>query len=293
MKWEPNIYFLKIQIAMSTLSLGSSMESNGANAPFQGQKKIVDWLKKVGGVRIMLFTTLLSLLMSVGGIECALGMSAGADSMSTFPVVTVLLIWLGSYLIAAVAVGFILVASVKQKRPMLTPVIACFLSILLVFAGIYYSMACLGDYNDAVVKMVFYSKRYYDPERDLPLSESQRAFRGIENRRWAGLELLAMQKRSAYLQPQDVQGVPLDDLRTAAASLPKPEAVSNTKDLIPLLVDCLHFSTVTITTLGYGDISPQTWYAKMAADLEVLSGVFIVAISVGTYFSRINLPPSA
>jgi len=51
-------------------------------------------------------------------------------------------------------------------------------------------------------------------------------------------------------------------------------------------VDCLHFSCVTITTLGYGDMHPLTWYTKLAVDAEVLLGVGLIAVGLGRLLSR-------
>src|SRR5439155_26548421 len=33
-------------------------------------------------------------------------------------------------------------------------------------------------------------------------------------------------------------------------------------------VDSFHLSCITITTVGYGDITPSAWYAKLLTDLE-------------------------
>lgn len=44
--------------------------------------------------------------------------------------------------------------------------------------------------------------------------------------------------------------------------------------------DLLYFSIVTITTLGYGDISPVTPFAKALVVIEAVAGVFYIAILV-------------
>ena len=49
--------------------------------------------------------------------------------------------------------------------------------------------------------------------------------------------------------------------------------------------DCLYFSVVTFTSLGYGDIAP-TGNARITAGLEVFSGLFLVAILVGKIASE-------
>ncbi|NRD74983.1 two pore domain potassium channel family protein [Shewanella sp. VB17] len=46
-----------------------------------------------------------------------------------------------------------------------------------------------------------------------------------------------------------------------------------------------YFSFVTLTTLGYGDISPQTPFAQVAVYMEAIAGVFYMAIVVASLVS--------
>lgn len=55
-------------------------------------------------------------------------------------------------------------------------------------------------------------------------------------------------------------------------------------------VDSVHFSCITITTVGYGDMHPVAWYAKLLADAEVLLGLGIAVIGLGRHFSPSNKP---
>ena len=55
------------------------------------------------------------------------------------------------------------------------------------------------------------------------------------------------------------------------------------------LGDALYFSVVTVTTLGYGDISPVSGWAKGVASLEALLG-YVLA---GTFLYRLSLAYSA
>ena len=51
------------------------------------------------------------------------------------------------------------------------------------------------------------------------------------------------------------------------------------------IVDCLHFSVETLSTVGYGDITPVTWYAKLAVDVQILMGLGITVLTVGRHFA--------
>ena len=50
-------------------------------------------------------------------------------------------------------------------------------------------------------------------------------------------------------------------------------------------MDAIYFSTVTITTLGYGDISPISQWARALATAEALAGIFLIAILIGLVIS--------
>jgi len=49
--------------------------------------------------------------------------------------------------------------------------------------------------------------------------------------------------------------------------------------------DCMHFSIVTIATLGYGDYRPQS-YARIVAACEVISGIVLMGLFVAKLVSR-------
>ena len=58
---------------------------------------------------------------------------------------------------------------------------------------------------------------------------------------------------------------------------------------IETVVDCIYFSLVTISTLGYGEMLPQTIPAKIVVIAEVILGFVLMAISIGTVISNSEL----
>ncbi len=52
------------------------------------------------------------------------------------------------------------------------------------------------------------------------------------------------------------------------------------------LLDFLHFSFVTLTSLGYGDIVPVSATARALATIEVIVGQFYMTILVAAYLQR-------
>jgi len=62
----------------------------------------------------------------------------------------------------------------------------------------------------------------------------------------------------------------------------KLEEIKNFNDPLSFL----YFSIVTITTLGYGDITPLSIIAKIASSLEVILGITYAVFGVATLFSN-------
>ncbi len=50
--------------------------------------------------------------------------------------------------------------------------------------------------------------------------------------------------------------------------------------------DALYFSVMTITTTGYGDLSPSIWPTRVLAMWEVLSGLLLIAMALAIYLSN-------
>jgi hypothetical protein len=50
-------------------------------------------------------------------------------------------------------------------------------------------------------------------------------------------------------------------------------------------LECVHFSVVTIATLGYGDFRPQS-YGRLVADIEVVLGIVLMGVFISRLVSR-------
>ena len=53
-------------------------------------------------------------------------------------------------------------------------------------------------------------------------------------------------------------------------------------------LNCLYFSTVTFTTLGYGDFRPRKGRSRLVAGIEAFIGAFMMALFVYTFARRIG-----
>src|SRR5437764_15429741 len=46
-------------------------------------------------------------------------------------------------------------------------------------------------------------------------------------------------------------------------------------------LDCFFFSVQTLATVGYGHMYPQTLYAHVVTTVEIMTGVFLLAVMTG------------
>jgi hypothetical protein len=50
-------------------------------------------------------------------------------------------------------------------------------------------------------------------------------------------------------------------------------------------VDCFHYSVVTGSTVGYGDVIPVRWYSKLMADSQILLSLGLTVLGVSRVFA--------
>jgi inward rectifier potassium channel len=55
-------------------------------------------------------------------------------------------------------------------------------------------------------------------------------------------------------------------------------------------LDCFFFSVQTLATVGYGHMYPQTLYAHVITTVEIMTGVFLLAVMTGLIFVRFSRP---
>jgi len=63
---------------------------------------------------------------------------------------------------------------------------------------------------------------------------------------------------------------------------------SNSNRVITRPVEALYFSTVTITTLGYGDMRPMSPFGQKLALLEPLLGFILVILVIGVFLTGVR-----
>ena len=206
----------------------------------------------------------------------------------TGPIATLTLLVLGflALLLPLSLSLLVLYTSLKHhpKSEAAALVLGGYISALLVFASLYYLFVFIGDFIDTRESNSYYQAEVQRirqrPDRE-PRSRqaSERAFSGMSTRLWNGVE----QRHGPLEDPRS--GPPSLETILQHAGSGQPPFDFQAQNRLAVWFDCLHFSTVTITTLGYGDIIPKKWYSKLAADLEVLMGIVFVSLSLGRVLS--------
>src|SRR5436853_7857125 len=55
-------------------------------------------------------------------------------------------------------------------------------------------------------------------------------------------------------------------------------------------LDCFFFSVQTLATVGYGHMYPQTIYGHIVSTIEIMVGLFLLAVMTGLIFVRFSRP---
>jgi hypothetical protein len=65
---------------------------------------------------------------------------------------------------------------------------------------------------------------------------------------------------------------------------PRPRRMSLSRIALAY-VDCFHYSVVTGSTVGYGDVIPVRWYSKLMADFQILLSLGLTVLGVSRVFA--------
>jgi hypothetical protein len=88
--------------------------------------------------------------------------------------------------------------------------------------------------------------------------------------------------------------IPMQGVHPAWRTLPGLQGRSLSLTQIGLAyIDCFHYSVVTGSTVGFGDIHPARWYAKLMTDLQILLSLGLTVLGVSRLFASQGQPPRA
>jgi ion channel len=207
---------------------------------------------------------------------------------SYFPIALLVGAWLFTYVWASWAsiVAIIGAFGRREKSTILSRILISYASLILMFTGLYYSMAFRGDLSDAISKYTHYRHegqlvRAGLRSRVRLLLEDRRAFRGIRERMWSGVDWPKGKTQVQEGYPPEEFEVSLNDSLALSR-----RGIKDVVRFIPearadVFADCLHFSIVTMATLGYGDIVPHSRSVKLTSDFQVISGLVLLVVALG------------
>src|SRR5262245_14162709 len=245
--------------------------------------------RKRSPIRQLVIGVLTSVLLSVFS-SFLLGHYLSGDTL--WPGYIIGLMWLASFVAAAVFVVLAMSMSFRGSDTLTVQVwviLVSYLGGILVFAGLYFSMALMGDREYATAHYNYY-RTYADSfPNEVAAGQiaveafegRQRAFAGIDARLWGTLDDDLPLKSLEFQKNPQAYRVGLARTRSFKdVAVFKPEAVWE------VLLDCQHLSVMTMATVGYGNIPPNTWYAKLATNLEALTGTSLLVVALALLLGR-------
>lgn len=199
--------------------------------------------------------------------------------------VAALVLTLGVVLMPVFLVWSVWSCFLQPRKRGVQMVAVSYVGMILGFAAIYYVMEYLANTDRQLER---YRNGSMGNTQPLSLSDDDvHAFRGIKGQFYSlkpgFIDLVAqrfMEERHG--------GIPKVTAITVIDEYPsfRSAVVFNSGQRLFIFIDCLHFSVVAITTVGFGDITPATWYAKLATDVEILSGIAVLSLAIGVILSK-------
>jgi hypothetical protein len=204
------------------------------------------------------------------------------DSIPLEFIVIVLLLLIPLSLFYAIIHVIHLTLTGASRNLQLGSVLLSYTAVIVVFSGFFYFQCSIGDLKESMAEYRYYEK-LRTPAMQNPVKKygnalrrtaSLRAFQGISPAMWRGIG----DKVAGW--PEEAGPPPVEKL-LEASRFPLTEVISfNHQAKVPVFLDCLYFSAVTITSTGFGDITPLGRFAKMLVVIESVSGVVLVAIGI-------------
>ena len=183
-----------------------------------------------------------------------------------------------------------------RSRTRLQYLMAGYLYAIISFAGLYFLLIFVCDYLDAAGDYRWYRGAVLQASPDELqhiIGEGLRApggkaFRGMDSELWNGIESWDLPAHRDWLRGGRPAGpVPLDRIFAAVRGETEQAVLYRGDQTWRVYGDCLYLSAITVATVGYGDISPANFPAKLLVALEVLMGQLIVFIGLGAVFSNL------
>ncbi len=239
--------------------------------------------------RPIILWTLFSLLVSVTFVEVF-----GRTVETTIATIWTFLLGIALLvaLITPLATVFLALRRIfkpQEKRKHIMIILLSYISLIICFGGSYYTMSAFSDRVDAREKHAYYEQKanYVDPFGKIVVRRDSRAFSGINTRLWSGVDWPDYQGN----QLRDEQRSPVSPADMILAARKPLDKISNFQydERFSVFASTLYFSVVNMTTLGFGDITPKTWFARLTSNIQVLTGLvlfyFGISMVIGNWWA--------
>lgn len=187
----------------------------------------------------------------------------------------------------------------KEKTKLLIEIIHAYAGVILIFAALYFQSIVLSDRINSYLNDKINSVLLLSNEADiLSLQQERRAFKGIEKRLWSSFDypsteqirLLASDSLKWKIhQLNNFESVSTDEMKQLMNLTNSSSPYYLNDNISAVYLDCIYFSLVCVTTVGFGDISPNIWYTKLFVMLEIAIGMSIFIFAIGFLFSDFKI----
>lgn len=182
-----------------------------------------------------------------------------------------------------------------QGKRKLILVLVTYMYMIIGFANTYFLISYVGDCYDALHKFQNYYNLSQSKEtkemmiqKDLRIPNSN-ALMGIKEKLWSGVDT---KEQLQLWYPKLVNEIS-DPLPVSfifkGVEYTQPQVIKfMPKNKLSVYADCLYFSTITIATVGYGDIMPLSGLSKLLVCLETIMGQLLLALGIASAYSGIS-----
>ncbi|VBB09391.1 voltage-gated potassium channel [Lucifera butyrica] len=190
-------------------------------------------------------------------------------------------------------VRYIMARNHQGKRKIIL-ILVTYVYMIVAFANTYYLITYVTDFLDSLYKYRIYYEISQNQElKNLMIEKEMRvrdfsSFSGFHDRFWSGVDTkdaVQLWMPDSYRQVPDP--VPVAFIFKALNYRPPQVIHYLGGNKLSVYTDCVYFSTTTITTLGYGDIAPQSGLSKLLVSLEAVLGQVLLALGIASAFSGI------
>ncbi len=233
---------------------------------------------------VLCISAVLSLLFSIGSVIFI----DPRENWSIFKGIIMIILYLSCLTIPIIAVVIsVLIAFQKRhKATQLQILLTAYVVIIIIFAGYYYSITYFQDYNDSIHRHINYETELIEYDSGLSNTiftdfESERAFPEMRDRFWRLGEF-----------SENIN----DEIRRIReiVSIPIKEAIFlNKEKMLPIFINCLHFSVLSMSLVGYDTYTNLDWQIKLGNSLQILVGTFLLVVLLGMLFANWHIDSSS